>query len=197
MQFEPTVLEGKYVRLEPLNPIHKEGLCSAISDGELWKLFTTIVPDPKDIQTFLANADIACERGEGLVFATIDKSHGDQIAGSTRFMNSNPQHKRVEIGFTFLGKKWQRTMINTEAKLLMMTHAFEELEINRVEFLTDYLNTPSRQAILRLGAKEEGILRKHQVMRDGRVRDSVIFSVVRDEWQGVKHNLMHKLSQSL
>ena len=104
-------------------------------------------------------------------------------------------YKRVEIGFTFLGKKWQRTMMNTEAKLIMLTYAFEELDLNRVEFLTDYLNTPSRQAILRLGAKEEGILRRHQVMRDGRTRDSVIFSIVKDEWQGVKQNLMYKLRQ--
>ena len=195
MKFEPIVLDGQYVRLEPISTNHKEGLCAAISDGQLWKLFWTNVPNPKDIDQFLDNADIDHGLGNSLTFATIDKINGNQIAGSTRFMNPNPQHKRVEIGFTFLGKKWQRTMINTEAKLLMLTHAFEELDLNRVEFLTDYLNTPSRQAILRLGAKEEGILRKHQVMRDGRTRDSVIFSIVKDEWQGVKQNLMYKLRQ--
>ena len=194
MKFQPIVLDGQYVRLEPISANHKEGLCAAISDGQLWKLFWTNVPHPKDIDQFLDNADIDHVQGTSLTFATVDKIHGDQIAGSTRFMNSNPHHKRLEIGFTFLGKKWQRTMINTEAKLLMMTHAFEELDINRVEFLTDYLNTASRQAILRLGAKQEGILRNHQVMRDGRTRDSVIFSVVKDEWQGVKQNLIYKLS---
>ena len=193
MKFEPIVLDGQYVRLEPISTNHKEGLCAAISDGELWNLFWTNVPNPEDIDQFLDNADIDQGLGNSLTFATIDKINCNQIAGSTRFMNPNPQHKRVEIGFTFLGKKWQRTMMNTETKLLMLTHAFEELDLNRVEFLTDYLNTPSRQAILRLGAKEEGILRKHQVMRDGRTRDSVIFSIVKDEWQGVKQNLMYKL----
>ena len=195
MKFEPIVLDGQYVRLEPISTNHKEGLCAAISDGQLWKLFWTNVPNPKDIDQFLDNANIDHGLGNSLTFATIDKINGNQIAGSTRFMNPNRQHKRVEIGFTFLGKKWQRTMMNTEAKLLMLTHAFEELDLNRVEFLTDYLNTPSRQVILRLGAKEEGILRRHQVMRDGRTRDSVIFSIVKDEWQGVKQNLMYKLRQ--
>ena len=197
MKFEQIVLEGKYVRLEPLTASHKEGLCAAISDGQLWNLFTTIVPNPNDINIFLENADMAYEQGQGLTFATVDKVRGDQIAGSTRFMNSNRQHKRIEIGFTFLGKSWQRTVINTEAKLLMLTHAFEELDINRVELLTDYLNTASRRAILRLGAKEEGILRNHQVMRDGRERDSVIFSIVKNDWPGVKQNLVYKLDQRI
>jgi RimJ/RimL family protein N-acetyltransferase len=195
MKLDQIVLEGKYVRLEPLAASHKEGLCAAISDGRLWDLFTTIVPHPKDIDQFLKNASIAYEKGESLAFATIDGVQGGQIVGSTRFMNVNSQHKRIEIGFTFLGKTWQRTRINTEAKLLMLTHAFEELDMNRVELLTDYLNSKSRQAILRLGAREEGILRKHMVMRDGRVRDSVIFSIIKDDWPGVKQNLVYKLHQ--
>tara|TARA_B100000029_G_scaffold62452_1_gene55977 strand:+ start:1164 stop:1757 length:594 start_codon:yes stop_codon:yes gene_type:complete len=197
MKFEPIVLDGQHVRLEPISANHKEGLCAAISDGQLWKLFWTNVPHPEDIDQFLDDANTAHAQGNGITFATVDKVTGGQIAGSTRFMNVNHQHKRVEIGFTFLGKTWQKTGINTEAKLLMLTYAFEELGVNRVELLTDYLNTVSRQAILRLGAKEEGILRKHQVMRDGRSRDSVIFSVVKDEWQGIKQNLIYKLSQSL
>lgn len=193
MSFEPVVLEGKHVRLEPLDGHHKEGLCRAISDGELWNIFVTIVPHPNDIDQFLANAKSAHERGEGLAFATIDKSRNAQVAGSTRFMNANLPNKRVEIGFTFLGKTWQRSPVNTEAKLLMLTHAFETLGLNRVAFRTDYLNTASRQAILRLGAKEEGVLRNHMVMSDGRIRDTVVFSILKNEWPGVKQNLNYKL----
>ena len=109
-------------------------------------------------------------------------------------MKANPLHKRVEIGYTFLGKSWQRTAINTEAKLLMLTHAFETLELNRVELLADYLNQASRKAILRLGAKEEGLLRNHMVMPNGRLRDSVLFSIIKNEWPGVKENLMARLA---
>ena len=194
MSFNPVVLEGKYVRLEPLEGRHREGLCQAISDGELWKIFVTIVPHPGEIDQFLANAKSAQERGDGLAFATIAKGGNDQIAGSTRFMKADLPNKRIEIGFTFLGKTWQRSPINTEAKLLMLAHAFETLELNRVELLTDYLNDSSRQAILRLGAKEEGVLRNHMVMPDGRVRDSVIYSIVKGDWPGVKQNLEHKLA---
>jgi len=193
MTFEPVVLEGKHVRLEPLGEQHKEGVCRAISDGELWNIFVTIVPHPDGIDQFLANAKNAQERGEGLTFATIAKGDNDLVAGSTRFMNANLANKRVEIGFTFLGKTWQRSPINTEAKLLMLTHAFETLGLNRVEFMTDYLNTASRRAILRLGAKEEGVLRNHVVMPNGRVRDSVVFSIIKNEWPGVKQNLEYKL----
>ena len=193
MSFESVVLEGTHVRLEPLDERHKDGLCRAISDGDLWKIFVTIVPHPDDIDQFLSNATSAHERGEGLAFATIDKSRNGQVAGSTRFMNANLPNRRVEIGFTFLGKTWQRSPINTEAKLLMLTHAFETLELNRVELMTDYLNTASRQAILRLGAKEEGVLRNHVVMPNGRVRDTVVFSIEKNEWPGVKQNLESKL----
>jgi len=193
MSIEPVVLDGSHVRLEPLDLSHKEGLCQAISDGELWNLFVTIVPHPNDIDVFFANAKSAQERGDGLVFATIDKNGGGQIAGSTRFMKTDLPNRRVEIGFTFLGKTWQRSPINTEAKLLMLTHAFDTLGMNRVELLTDFLNTASRQAITRLGAKEEGILRNHMVMPDGRERDSVLFSIVKSDWPGVKQNLVSKL----
>ena len=119
----------------------------------------------------------------------------DQVAGSTRFMGASLPNKRIEIGFTFLGKSWQRSRINTEAKFLMVTHAFETLGMNRVELLTDYLNSASRQAILRLGAKEEGILRSYMVMPDGRERDSVIFSIVKNELPVVRQNLAYMLEQ--
>jgi RimJ/RimL family protein N-acetyltransferase len=193
MRFDPIILEGRIVRLDPLANKHKDGLCAAIADGELWKLFVTLVPHPDDIDDFLRNAQAACEGGDGLAFATIDK-RTNQIAGSTRFMKANLPNKRIEIGYTFLGQSWQRTCINTEAKFLMLTYAFETLGLNRVELLTDYLNSASRKAILRLGAKEEGILRNHMVMPDGRVRDSVLYSIIKNEWPGIKQHLSCKLA---
>jgi len=193
MKIEPITLEGKYVRLEPLSIIHRDGLCDAISDGELWKLHVTLVPQIDKIDEFLSNAQEAHEAGDGLTFATIDKST-NQIAGSTRFMKANLPNKRIEIGFTFLGKTWQKTRINTEAKLLMLTHAFEHLGLNRVELLTDCLNDKSRRAILRIGAKEEGVLRNHMVMPDGRIRDSAIYSIIKNEWPGIKQHLLFKLA---
>lgn len=188
MIFEPVTLEGNFVRLEPLTIKHRDGLRDAIVDGELWKLFVTMVPHMDNIDDFIGNALVAHEAGDGIAFATIDKRSGN-VAGSTRFMKASFPNKRVEIGFTFLGNSWQRTAMNTEAKLLMLTHAFETLQLNRVELLTDYLNRTSRQAILRLGAKEEGILRSHMLMPDGRVRDSVLYSIIRNEWAGVKQHL--------
>lgn len=193
MKFEKTILEGEHVRLEPLSLRHKSGLCDAIADGELWNIFVTLVPHKDDIQAFLNKAEADFERGDSLAFATIDKAT-DKVAGSTRFMRADPANKRIEIGFTFLGQSWQRSSVNTEAKLLMLTHAFERLQVNRVELMTDYLNNKSRCAIERLGAKEEGVLRNHMVMPDGRVRDSVIYSIIKNEWPGVKQNLHYKLA---
>ncbi|MFC6633185.1 GNAT family N-acetyltransferase [Microbulbifer taiwanensis] len=192
MNFERVTLEGRHVRLEPLTREHGEGLAEAIEDGELWKLFFTIVPPVERLDEFLGDAEADWERGDGLAFATIDKASG-RVAGSTRFMRASLPDRRVEIGFTFLGKSFQRSRVNTEAKLLMLTHAFENHGLNRVEFLTDYLNQTSRNAILRLGAKQEGILRSHKVMPDGRVRDSVIFSITNYDWPGVKLHLQYKL----
>jgi len=192
MQFEKVTLEGNEVRLEPLSHLHREGLIEAISDGELWKLFVTLVPRIEGIDAYMENAATAYASGDGLVFATIDKKSG-RVIGSSRFMKASLANKRVEIGFTFIAKSYQKTKVNTEAKLLMLTHAFEVMQLNRVEFLTDYLNHTSRNAILRLGAKEEGILRNHMVMPDGRIRDSVLFSIIQNEWAGVKQNLLYKL----
>ena len=189
---EKVTLEGNIVRLVPLSAEHKTGLCDAIVDGELWKLNVTLVPHPDAIDGFIQYAEQGFIQQDGLTFATIDKATG-KVAGSTRFMKANWPNKRIEIGFTFLGKSWQKTRVNTEAKLLMLTHAFEVLQLNRVELLTDFLNQSSRRAILGLGAHEEGVLRSHMVMRDGRVRDSVIYSMTRADWQGVKQHLKLKL----
>lgn len=193
MQFEKITLEGLHVRLEPLTTKHKDGLIEAVCDGELWNLFVTLVPKVDGIDEYIENAITAHKNEEGLTFATIDKVSG-RVVGSTRFMKANLPNKRVEIGFTFIAKSFQKTQINTEAKLLMLTHAFESMDLNRVEFLTDYLNHTSRNAILRLGAKEEGILRNHMVMPNGRVRDSVLFSITNHDWTGVKQHLVYKLA---
>ncbi len=194
MKLDKVTLTGRHVRLEPLSENHLAGLCDAISDGELWKLFFTNVPHPDDIGGFYSDACQMQASSQGLAFATIDRET-NQVVGSTRFMNAHIANKRLEIGFTFIRSSFQKTKINTEAKLLMLTHAFETQNVNRVEFLTDYLNTTSRNAILRLGAKQEGILRSHVLMPDGRVRDSVIFSVIANEWPGIKQGLNFKLSQ--
>ncbi len=193
MKFDRITLEGKYVRLEPLVAAHKDGLCRAIMDGELWTLFVTLVPPVERIDEFMHNADLAYENGDGLAFATIDTAT-NKVIGSTRFMKASLPNKKVEIGFTFLAASYQRTQANTEAKLLMLTHAFEAMQLNRVELLTDYLNSKSRNAIVRLGAKQEGILRNHMVMPNGRIRDSVIFSIIANEWPGVKQHLQSKLA---
>ena len=192
MSFESVVLEGTRVRLEPLCESHRSGLCDAIRDGELWRLFVTLVPHPDNLDRFYAQAKDDSQAGLSLVFATIDKQSG-KVVGSSRFMLADFNHKKVEIGFTFLARSAQRSAINTEAKLLMLSHAFEVLEMNRVEFLTDFLNHTSRRAILRLGAKEEGVIRQHRIMPNGRVRDSVLFSILKHEWPGVKENLLFKL----
>jgi RimJ/RimL family protein N-acetyltransferase len=192
MSFEKIVLTGKKVRLEPLTMGHADGLRRAVMDGELWNLFYTMVPRPEQIKAAIEIANDQHATGQGLAFAVVDIA-SNTVIGSTRFMHSDLLNKRTEIGATYLAKSFQRTAANTEAKLLMLTHAFEVIGLNRVEFITNYLNTTSRNAILRLGAKEEGIMRSHMVMRDGHVRDSVLFSIIRHEWPGVKQNLLFKL----
>lgn len=192
---EKVTLEGERVVLEPLSSRHMEGLAAAIADGELWNIPVTFVPHPRDLPPFFTHAEEAFQAGRELAFAIIDKASG-LIAGSSRFRCIELGHQRAEIGFTFLGQSWQRSHINTEAKYLMLRHAFETWELNRVELLTDVLNLKSRQAIARIGAREEGVLRNHMVMRDGRIRDSVIFSIVRAEWPGVQSRLTGKIVAS-
>src|SRR5690606_569251 len=194
MLFEKRPLQGRHVRLEPITESHKAGLSEAILDGVLWKLFFTLVPPPDQLDTFLADAESAFRAGDGLTFATIDSASG-RIAGSTRFMRASVADKRVEVGFTFLGNSWQKTALNTAAKLLMLAHAFDDRGMNRGELITDLLNSNPRRAIARLGAKEEGVLRSHRIMPDGRVRDSVIYSILKHEWPGLKQHLLFKLAQ--
>ncbi|MET9487729.1 GNAT family protein [Nocardia sp. NPDC006630] len=193
-RLRPTVLEGKHVRLEPLGPEHHDGLCAAFSDGKLWELAVTLVPQPEGVGAFIEDALAAREAGTQLPFATIDLASG-KVAGTTRFMNIVLPHRRAEIGATFIGKSWQRTPVNTEAKLLMLTHAFDVEALNRIEFLTDARNETSRAAIARLGATQEGILRSHMVMRDGWIRDSVLFSITATEWPTLKPRLADRLTE--
>lgn len=192
MQVEKRLLDGTKVRLEPLEGRHLPALAAAIGDGELWKIPVTFVPHPKDLPQFMSDAENAFIRQREVVYATIEKS-SMRVVGSTRFMNIDTTHRRLEIGFTFIAESRQRSPVNTEAKYLMLCHAFEHWECNRVELITDVLNTKSRKAIARIGAQQEGVLRQHMVMRDGRVRDSVLFAIVRSDWPATKAALEAKL----
>lgn len=193
-RLEPVTLTGARVELQPLDELHhRDGLAAAIRDGELWTIKETFVPHPGALGGFFFDADLALQAGRELAFATVDLESGT-IAGSTRFRMFEGAHRRVEIGFTFLSATAQRTYVNTEAKLLMLSHAFDVWRMNRVELLTDVLNARSRAAIARIGATQEGILRAHMVMPDGRIRDSVIFSITATEWPAVRGALEQRLS---
>jgi N-acetyltransferase len=193
VKIEKVILAGKRVRLEPLSLAHSQGLTEAICDGNLWEIPVTFVPHPKDLPKFFDDAESAYASGKDLAFATVDVQ-SSRVVGSTRFRCIDIPNRRAEIGFTFLGASWQRTHINTEAKYLMLSHAFEVWGCNRVELLTDERNTKSRNAILRLGAREEGVLRSHMVMRDGHIRNSVIYSITSPGWPIVKAALEAKLN---
>ena len=194
MEISPVILEGQHVRLEPLSPAHEESLIAAAGDGELWNSTVTIVPSRATIAAYIASALDAQAQGRELPFVIIRKPSG-QVVGSTRFFHIERDHRRVEIGYTWLSASAQRTEVNTDAKLLLLTHAFEHWRCIRVEFVTDVLNQQSRKAILRLGAKQEGVLRNHMVMPSGRYRDSVCFSIIEAEWPEVKAQLEARLGQ--
>ncbi|MBI4751149.1 MAG: GNAT family N-acetyltransferase [Acidobacteria bacterium] len=193
MDISPIILEGWYVRLEPLSPAHEELLIAAAGDGELWNSTVTIVPDQTNMAGYIAEALQAQAQGVHLPFVIIRKPSG-QVVGSTRFYNIDQNNRGVEIGYTWLAASAQRTSVNTEAKLLLLTHAFEVWRCIRVAFITDVLNHQSRAAIVRLGAREEGILRNHLVMPNGRFRDSVSLSIIESEWPEVKARLEAKLN---
>lgn len=195
MEISPVTLDGQSVRLEPLSKAHEESLIAAAGDGELWSSTVTIVPSHSTMAAYIAEALAAQQEGHELPFVIIRKPSG-QVVGSTRFYLIDRVHRRAEIGYTWLAASAQRTPVNTEAKLLLLTHAFERWRCIRVSFITDVLNQQSRAAILRLGAKQEGIIRSHLIMTDGRYRDSVLFSIIETEWPGVKARLETKLGQN-
>jgi len=192
----PLTLEGSVVRLEPVRREHAE-LFWEVAKNDLEDIFRWIPYPMKtqaDFERLVENAFSEQERGESIVFATVERASGRTI-GSTRFMNIDRANRRVEIGSTWIAPAWQRTAINTEAKYLMLRHAFEVWGCVRVELKTDALNEKSRNAILRIGAKEEGTLRRHVVTWTGRIRDSVYFSILDDEWPAAKARLEARISQ--
>jgi N-acetyltransferase len=196
MKVEPVVLEGHAVRLEPLRMYHLDGLCEAGLVDSLWRWTSNVIRGREDMERYVGTALDEQSRGVSLPFATIDGSDG-RVVGSTRFGNIDPRNRRAEIGWTWLSPLAQRTGINTEAKLLMLTHAFDVWDCVRVELKTDALNEQSRKAILRLGAKEEGTLRRHLITDAGRVRDTVYFSIVDHQWQEVRTDLAAKLRRQV
>ncbi|HEV7681942.1 MAG TPA: GNAT family protein [Pyrinomonadaceae bacterium] len=194
MEISPVTLEGEHARLEPLSLAHQEALVAAAADGELWNSIVTVVPSRDTVAEYLGEALTAQQQGSELPFAIIQRAT-NRVVGTTRFYEIQPLQKSAAIGYTWVAASAQRTAVNTEAKLLLLTHAFEHWLCNRVEFITDVLNQQSRAAILRLGAKEEGTLRNHLIMPNGRVRDSVCFSIIIEEWPEVKTGLLNRLKQ--
>jgi RimJ/RimL family protein N-acetyltransferase len=194
MEIKPVILEGSYVRLEPLTLEHLPGLCEVGLDPALWRWTPMILRAPEDMRAYVLGALRGQEQGTTLPFATVEQSTG-VIVGSTRFGSIDHQHMGAEIGWTWLGQRWQRTPLNTEAKYLMLRHAFEQLGCIRVAFKTDSLNERSRCAILRLGAREEGVFRNHMLTYSGRIRHTVYFSIINSEWPAVKARLEDKLQR--
>jgi RimJ/RimL family protein N-acetyltransferase len=191
---EPVVLEGEHVRLEPLSLDHLAGLTTVGLDAEIWRWMPMFVQAPADMRTLIEEAVAEREAGTQMPFATIERSSGRPV-GSSRYLNMDAKNRRIEIGWTWIAPPWQRSVVNTEAKLLMLAHAFETLGALRVEFKTDALNEQSRRAILAIGATEEGTLRHHMVMPGGRRRDSVYYSILEDEWPRVRAHLESRLSR--
>lgn len=194
MPVAPVTLTGKFVRLAPLALAHLDQLCAVGLEDELWRFTVSFVRTREDMQAYLAAALKEQAEGTALPFATWDIASG-HVVGSTRFGNIDKHNRRLEIGWTWVARPWQRTAINTEAKYLMLSHAFETLGCLRIEFKTDMLNERSRQAILRLGAHEEGIFRNHMITSSGRIRNSVYYSIIDTEWPEVKRNLQEKLAR--
>ncbi len=190
----PVTLSGTHVLLEPLSHLHREDLIEAARDGELWKLWYTSVPSPDEMSDEIDRRLDLQASGSMLPFAVIDPSK-DKAVGMTTYMNVDPVHRRVEIGSTWYRRSSQRTALNTEAKLLLLTHAFEKLDCIAVEFRTHVLNQPSRRAIERLGAKLDGILRNHRRSADGLLRDTCVYSIIDTEWPTIQRHLQFELQR--
>jgi RimJ/RimL family protein N-acetyltransferase len=192
----PQALEGKAVRLEPIRPAHEELFWDAAKDDldDIFRWIPYAMKTREDFRQWMAKAFAEQERGDSIVFATVERTSG-RVVGSTRFMNIDRANRRVEIGSTWIAPAWQRSAVNTEAKYLMLRHAFEIWGCFRVELKTDALNQKSRNAILRIGAKEEGTLRRHVITWTGRVRDSVFFSILDSEWPEAKARLEERMER--
>lgn len=185
-------LTGAHVRLEPLGREHIAALTLIGLDPDLWQWTISRVSTPEEMAGYVENALNEQAQGHAMPFATIDRASGT-VVGSTRFGAIDRVHRRVEIGWTWIGREWQRTAINTEAKYLMLRHAFDAMDCLRVELKTDALNTRSRDAIQRIGAVQEGTLRSHMITASGRVRDTVYYSILATEWPDVQTRLESRL----
>ena len=194
IRIESTPLEGYGVRLEPLVREHEAPLCAAVRDGRLWDLWFTAAPDPDHIRSYVDTALAGQANGHMLPWAVRELRSGE-IAGSTRYHDIVASIDRVEIGYTWYARRWQRTHVNTACKLLLFAHAFERLGCRVVGLRTDNFNFASQRAIEALGAKKDGVIRRHQARRDGSVRDSVMYSVLSEEWPDVKRHLLLRLDR--
>ncbi|HEX9484505.1 MAG TPA: GNAT family protein [Gemmatimonadaceae bacterium] len=190
----PITLEGHGVRLEPLAHEHETGLRAAATDGKLWELWYTAVPEPDHVERYIIDALAGKAAGHMLPWAVVDSKSGEVI-GSTRYHDIVPAIDRVEIGYTWYASRWQRSHVNTASKLVLLTHAFESVGCQCVGLRTDNFNFRSQRAIEALGAKRDGVLRHHAARRDGTVRDSVMFSILAAEWPDVKRHLATRLQR--
>jgi N-acetyltransferase len=190
---EPVTLSGPHARLEPLSHDHIDGLTEAVKDGELWKLWYTSIPSPADMGKEIDRRLALQAVGSMLPFTVFDAE--GQIAGMSTYMNVDAANRRVEIGSTWYAKRMQRSALNTQCKLLLLTHAFEKLDCIAVEFRTHFFNHQSRRGIERLGAKLDGILRSHQIAANGTLRDTVVYSIIAAEWPTVKAHLTYQLNE--
>jgi RimJ/RimL family protein N-acetyltransferase len=188
---EPVELKGQIVTLDPLDISHAGPLKAAVMDGEFWKLWYANVPSPDQMESYVIRAIENAEKGN-IAFA-VRLNSTNRIVGATRFYNVDEPNKRPMLGYTWYAKSVCKSGVNTECKLLLLQHVFEQKEAIAVEFRTHYFNHVSRTAIERLGAKQDGVLRSHQLMRDGSIRDTVVYSILRHEWPAVKNNLLSKL----
>lgn len=189
-----TTLQGPRILLRPLQYSDADALLRAAADGELWNLTVTVVPSASTIESYLKKALDGRDAGTVMPFVIVLKDSGEVI-GSTRFWKIDPLNRKLEIGSSWISARWQKSFVNTEAKYLMLRHAFEVLDCVRVQFTTDENNQKSRNAILRLGAQQEGIVRHERIMPDGRKRNSVRFSIIDDEWPQVRQVLEQKLAE--
>jgi RimJ/RimL family protein N-acetyltransferase len=192
---DPVSLHGQHVSLVPLDHSHHEDLIEAVKDGELWSLWYTSIPTPDAMRAEIDRRLGLQQQGSMIPFAVIEASSGEAV-GMTTYMHIDAVNRRVEIGSTWYRQRIQRTALNTECKLLLLTHAFERLNCIAVEFRTHFFNQQSRAAILRLGAKLDGVLRQHQIAGNGTLRDTCVYSILDSEWPAVKAHLAHRLKPS-
>ena len=190
---EPVTLRGAHARLEPLSLEHVDGLTEAVKDGELWKLWYTFIPRPEDMRNEIDRRLGLQAAGSMLPFTVFDAN--GEIAGMTTYMNIDTPNRRVEVGSTWYAQRVQRSALNTQCKLLLLGHAFEQLDCIAVEFRTHFFNHQSRRGIERLGAKFDGILRSHQIAPNGTLRDTAVYSIIASEWPTVKAHLTYQMAE--